>query len=449
MRFTDLGLHADIVRGIKDLGYQRPTPIQESAMPAALEGKDLLACAATGSGKTAAFVVPILERLIAKPRAGTRALILTPTRELAAQIAESISELAVHTPLSGAAIYGGVSMGPQEHALRTGVDIIVATPGRLLDHLRFPYCNFERLEVLVLDEADRMLDMGFLPDIRRILKRLPTRRQTLFFSATMPPPIAELSREMLHAPTMIDHARRAEPPALIDQRAFAVDGTRKSELLYDLITKGEIKDAIVFTRTKARTNRLAEFLEKRGVACGRLHGNRSQRQRETALDQFKSGKTRILVATDIAARGIDVQQLGHVVNFDVPHVPEDYIHRVGRTGRAGSAGEAITFVSPEEEKDFRAIERAIDRVVERIRHLDYTRPSADATKRPPARGPQQAPQRAPARGPQSAAPRAPARKPAESPRPFFHKGVSERPTGRAVTRTHGRSGGGPRRRRSR
>ncbi len=411
-------------------------------MPPALEGKDVLACAATGSGKTAAFALPILQRLISKPRGGTRALILTPTRELCAQIAEAISELSVHTPLGGAPVYGGVSMGPQEHALRTGVDIIVATPGRLLDHLRFPYAQFDRLEVLVIDEADRMLDMGFLPDIRRILKRLPTRRQTLFFSATMPPPIAQLTKEMLHAPVMIDHARRAEPPALIDQRAYAVDATRKSELLLDLITRDEIKDAIVFTRTKARTNRLAEFLEKRGVNCGRIHGNRSQRQRETALSGFKDGRTRILVATDIAARGIDVDQLSHVVNFDVPHVPEDYIHRVGRTGRAGSTGEAITFVSPEEEKDFRAIEKAIDRVVERIRIPEFSRPSALAPKglgasNPRSPGRPARPSRAPQGRPSNAA------NASGKPQPFFQRGTSERPTGRAVSRTHGSPPGRP------
>jgi len=340
-------------------------------------GKDLLAAAATGSGKTAAFVLPILHRLIPKKRGVTRALILTPTRELAAQIDEALRDLAVHTPISGAAVYGGVGMGPQEHAFRSGVDILVATPGRLLDHFTRPYAKLEHLEVLVLDEADRMLDMGFLPDIRRVLKHLPTRRQTLFFSATMPPPIVELSREMLKAPVMISIERKAEPAAGITQSVFPVTQDLKLPLLDTLLQRGEIRSAIVFTRTKHRANRVFEQLQKRRVNVARIHGNRSQAQRTEALTGFKSGRYRILVATDIAARGIDVEALSHVVNFDVPHVPDDYIHRVGRTARAEMTGDAITFVSPEEENDLRSIERAIGKRLPRV-----TVPDFDYTKRP-------------------------------------------------------------------
>jgi len=340
-------------------------------------GKDLLAAAATGSGKTAAFVLPILHRLIPKKRGVTRALILTPTRELAAQIDEALRDLAVHTPISGAAVYGGVGMGPQEHAFRSGVDILVATPGRLLDHFTRPYAKLEHLEVLVLDEADRMLDMGFLPDIRRVLKHLPTRRQTLFFSVTMPPPIVELSREMLKAPVMISIERKAEPAAGITQSVFPVTQDLKLPLLDTLLQRGEIRSAIVFTRTKHRANRVFEQLQKRRVNVARIHGNRSQAQRTEALTGFKSGRYRILVATDIAARGIDVEALSHVVNFDVPHVPDDYIHRVGRTARAEMTGDAITFVSPEEENDLRSIERAIGKRLPRV-----TVPDFDYTKRP-------------------------------------------------------------------
>ncbi|HEX3580441.1 MAG TPA: DEAD/DEAH box helicase, partial [Thermoanaerobaculia bacterium] len=349
MPFSKFGLHPDLLRGIKELGFTRPTPIQIDAIPPAMEGKDLLAAAATGSGKTAAFVLPILHRLIGKKRGTTRALIVTPTRELAAQIDEHLRDLAVHTPLSGAAVFGGVGMGPQEHAFRSGVDVLVATPGRLLDHFQHPYAKLASLEILVLDEADRMLDMGFLPDIRRVLQHLPSKRQTLFFSATMPPPIVQLSREMLKNPVMISIERNAEPAAGITQSVFPVSQDLKLTLLDALLSRGEFRSAIVFTRTKHRANRVYEQLERRRVSVARIHGNRSQLQRTEALTGFKNGRYRILVATDIAARGIDVEALSHVVNFDVPHVPEDYIHRVGRTARAEMTGDAITFVAPEEE----------------------------------------------------------------------------------------------------
>jgi ATP-dependent RNA helicase RhlE len=380
MPFSQLKLHPDLVRGIKDLGFQRPTPIQADAIPPALEGRDVLACAMTGSGKTAAFLLPILNHLIGKKRGVTRALILTPTRELAAQIHEHAKELTVHTSLTSAAVFGGVSMGPQEHAFRTGVDVLVATPGRLLDHFRFPYARLDHLEILVLDEADRMLDMGFLPDIRRVLKHVPVKRQTLFFSATMPPPIAQLTREMLKNPFTVNQERKAEPAVGITQAVYPVAQNLKAPLLLELLKRGDIKNVLVFTRTKHRANRLAETLIKKGVPCERIHGNRSQAQRTLALAGFKSGKHRVLVATDIAARGIDVEALSHVVNFDVPHVPEDYIHRVGRTARAEMTGDAFTFVSPEEQGDLAAIEREIGKRLPRI-----TVPGFDYTKAPAER----------------------------------------------------------------
>ncbi|HEX6087672.1 MAG TPA: DEAD/DEAH box helicase [Thermoanaerobaculia bacterium] len=371
MPFTNFGLHPDLLRGIKELGFTRPTPIQTDAIPPAIAGKDILAAAATGSGKTAAFLLPILHRLMGKKRGKTRALILTPTRELAAQIDEHLRDLAVHTPLSGAAIFGGVGMGPQEHAFRTGVDVLVATPGRLLDHFQHPYAKLDGLEILVLDEADRMLDMGFLPDIRRVLRHLPTKRQTLFFSATLPPPIVQLSQEMLRNPATISIERKAAPAIGITQSVFPVPQDLKLALLDTLLARGEIQNAIVFTRTKHRANRVFEQLEKRRVSVARIHGNRSQLQRTEALAGFKAGKYRILVATDIAARGIDVEALSHVVNFDVPNLPEDYIHRVGRTARAELTGDAITFVAPDEENDLRAIERAINKRLPRVTVPDF------------------------------------------------------------------------------
>jgi ATP-dependent RNA helicase RhlE len=384
MAFTEFGLHPDLQRGIRDLGFTRPTPIQKDAIPPAMEGRDVLACAMTGSGKTAAFLLPILNRLMAKPRRITRALILTPTRELAAQIGEHLEELATHTPLTGAAVFGGVGMGPQEHAFRSGVDVIVATPGRLLDHFRFPYARLAGLEVLVLDEADRMLDMGFLPDIRRILRHLPSRRQTLFFSATLPPPIVTLSREMLRNPATINLERKSAPAVGITHAVYPVPRHLKALLLLELLRRGEIRSVITFTRTKHRANRLAEFLGKQGIATARIHGNRSQAQRTEALAGFKTGKYQVLVATDIAARGIDVEDLSHVMNFDVPAQPDDYIHRVGRTARAGAVGEAFTLVSPEEEPEIRAIERAVGRQLPRVTlpGFDYAKKAAERLEIP-------------------------------------------------------------------
>lgn len=371
MAFTKLGLHPTLLKGIRELGFTRPTPIQSEAIPAAVVGRDLLACAQTGSGKTAAFLLPILHRLIERPRGTTRALVVTPTRELAAQIVEDFNALAVHTPLTGAAVYGGVGMGPQEHAFRSGVDVIVATPGRLLDHARAPYAKLGGLEYLVLDEADRMLDMGFLPDIRRILRHIPARRQTLFFSATMPPAIAALASEMLKSPVTLNVQRTSAPPVGITQAAYPVPQHLKPSLFVELLERNILQQALVFTRTKHRANRLADYLVQRGVNAERIHGNRSQSQRTQALAGFKRGKYRVLVATDIAARGIDVEALSHVVNFDVPVVPEDYIHRVGRTGRAEATGDAFTFVAAEEEGDLRAIERVLGRALPRVTLPDF------------------------------------------------------------------------------
>ena len=325
----------------------------------------------TGSGKTAAFLLPILHQLLARPRGATRVLILSPTRELASQTVEEMNGLAVHTPLTAAAIIGGVGMGPQEHAFRSNVDVIVATPGRLLDHLKSPYAKLDKIEHLVLDEADRMLDMGFLPDIRRVLKLVPAKRQTLFFSATMPAPIVQLTKEMLHNPATINLARKAAPAVGITQAVYPVPQELKSLLLFTLLERKIMQEALVFTRTKHRANRLWEFLEKRGISVARIHGNRSQPQRVEALAGFKNGRYRVLVATDIAARGIDVEELGHVVNFDVPMAPDDYIHRVGRTARAEMTGEAFTFVSREEEGDILQIERAVGKSLPRVTLPDF------------------------------------------------------------------------------
>jgi ATP-dependent RNA helicase RhlE len=378
--FAPLGLDASLLRAVKDMGFVRPTPVQADAIPAALAGRDVLASAHTGSGKTAAFLLPIVQRLLGKPRGTTRALVLAPTRELAAQILEDLQDLAVHTPVTGAAVFGGVSHRPQEHAFRSGVDVLIATPGRLLDHLRSPYAKLAQLEVLVLDEADRMLDMGFLPEIRRIMRYLPAPRQTLFFSATMPGPIRTLTSEILRNPVVIQRERQTATPVGITQAVYPVPAELKAPLLIALLKRGDIDQALVFTRTKHRANRLADALVRDGIDAGRIHGNRSQAQRTTALDAFKRGRCRVLVATDIAARGIDVEELGHVVNFDVPLVPEDYIHRVGRTGRAEASGEAFTFVSPDERGELAAIERVVGKKLPMV-----TVPDFDYSARPTAK----------------------------------------------------------------
>jgi ATP-dependent RNA helicase RhlE len=345
LSFSALRLHPSLLLALRELGFQNPTPIQRQAIPPAIDGRDLVASAMTGSGKTAAFALPILQRLAAQPAGTTRALVLTPTRELAGQIEEHVRDLARHTRIKAAAVFGGVGMRSQEQAFRGGVDVIVATPGRLLDHMRAPYCALRGVEVLVIDEADRMLDMGFLPDVRRVLAKLPARRQTLLFSASMPAPIQALARQMLRSPATIAIGRPTTPAASISQALYPVSAELKSALLAELVRSGEIRNVIAFTRTKHRANRLAEYLVRNGVAARRIHGNRSQAQRTQALGGFKAGRFPVLVATDIAARGVDVDDLSHVVDFDVPASPEDYVHRVGRTARAEAKGDACTAAS--------------------------------------------------------------------------------------------------------
>jgi ATP-dependent RNA helicase RhlE len=387
MTFSDFPLSRELHASIRRMGFEQPTPIQQAAIPAALTGQDVMASAETGSGKTAAFLLPIMNKLLPMQRGATRALVLAPTRELAAQIAEHFRELAVGTSLTCAAIFGGVGMGSQERAFRKGVDVIVACPGRLLDHMRGRYAEMSALQFLVLDEADRMLDMGFLPDIKRVLAAIPKNRQTMFFSATLPPAIVELARHLLRNPAQINIDRIAAPVAGLSHAVYPVASDRKPGLLLELLGQKILGSVLVFTRTKHRANRLAEFLDKNGVACERIHGNRSQSQRTAALAGFKKGSYKVLVATDIAARGIDVEALGSVVNFDVPHQPDDYIHRVGRTARAQLTGDAYTLVAPEEERDFGAIERALGKRLprHRVEGFDYTQKPAAPVHSPRAR----------------------------------------------------------------
>ena len=384
MPFASLGLDRRLLDAVLSLGYEKPTPIQSDAIPPAMEGRDVLACAQTGSGKTAAFLLPVLQRLLDRPGGGVRALVLTPTRELAAQIDEHRRLLGAGTKLTGAAVFGGVGMTPQETALRRGVDVLVATPGRLLDHLQRPYTRLDGVEILVIDEADRMLDMGFLPDVRRILARLPRDKQVLLFSATMPPEIQQLAGSLQANAARIALERRGTPPRTVTQAVWPVVQELKTHLLLALLESGELENALVFTRTKHRANRVADWLAKRGVNAARIHGNRSQSQRTEALDGFKKGRYKVLVATDVAARGIDIEALPHVVNFDVPAQPDDYIHRVGRTARAEREGDAWTFFSPQEEGDLRAIERAVGRAIPRrqLAGFDYTKRSEEKLEIP-------------------------------------------------------------------
>ena len=401
MVFSDFSLAKELQAAAQRMGFQQPTPIQVTAIPPGMEGRDVLASAETGSGKTAAFLLPIMHKLLPMQRGATRALVVAPTRELAAQIADHFRELAAGTRLSCAAVHGGVAMGAQERAFRKGVDMVVACPGRLLDHMRNSYVDLSSIKFLVIDEADRMLDMGFLPDVKRILAAVPRERQTFFFSATLPPAIVTLSRELLKNPAKLNIDRKAAPATGITHSVFPVSSDRKSNLFLELLGKGITGSVLVFTRTKHRANRLADFLDHNGVRCARIHGNRSQSQRTAALEGFKQGRFQVLVATDIAARGIDVEALGSVVNFDVPHQPEDYIHRVGRTARAQLKGDALTLVSPEEEKDFGAIERALGRRLPRqkVEGFDYTPRPAPVQKSVPRQRP--APrQAAPSDGPQ-------------------------------------------------
>jgi ATP-dependent RNA helicase RhlE len=370
--FEALGLRAELVRAVADEGYSQPTPVQAEAIPVILEGRDILAGAQTGTGKTAGFALPLLQLLAARgpapsgARRPIRALILTPTRELAAQVEQSVRTYGRHLKQKSTTVFGGVSMNAQIQALRQGVDILVATPGRLLDHLQQRTVDLTRVEFLILDEADRMLDMGFIRDIRRILQVLPAKRQNLFFSATFSSEIRGLADSFLQSPVQVAVARNTQTADLISQVVHPVDKDRKRALLQHLINAGDWQQVLVFTRTKHGANRLAEQLDKEGISADAIHGNKSQNQRTRSLAGFKAGKVRVLVATDIAARGLDIEELPHVVNYELPNVPEDYVHRIGRTGRAGSRGQALSLVSHDETGFMRDIERLMKAQVESV-----------------------------------------------------------------------------------
>jgi ATP-dependent RNA helicase RhlE len=372
MKFTDLGLAEPLLRAVREQGYDTPTPIQVQAIPAVLKGGDLMAGAQTGTGKTAGFTLPMLHRLAAtghkrdaRGRIAIRALILTPTRELAAQVEESVRTYGKHLPLTSMVMFGGVGMQPQIDRLKKGVDILVATPGRLLDHHQQGFLDLKHVEIFVLDEADRMLDMGFIHDIKKVLAIVPAKKQSLLFSATFSDEIKALADKLLNAPALIEATRRNSTVELIAQRIHPVAREKKKELLAHLIKQGDWHQVLVFTRMKHGANRLAEWLEDHGVGAMAIHGNKSQSARTKALAEFKAGTLPVLVATDIAARGIDIDQLPHVVNFELPNVPEDYVHRIGRTGRAGAQGEAISLVCVDEEIFLRDIERLIKRSIPR------------------------------------------------------------------------------------
>jgi len=366
--FDTLGLRAELTRAIADQGYAQPTPIQAQAIPVVLAGRDLLAAAQTGTGKTAGFTLPLLQRLAAAEPAGAkkiRALILVPTRELAAQVHESIRTYGKHLRLRATVVFGGVGFNPQADELRRGVDILVATPGRLLDHVQQRTVDLRHVETLILDEADRMLDMGFIHDIRRVLALLPSKRQNLLFSATFPDEVRKLANGFMRDPATVEVARRNTPAELVAQVAHPVRQDRKRELLAHLVKRNHWQQVLVFTRTKHGANRLAQQLGREGIEADAIHGNKSQGARTRALKRFKDNELRVLVATDIAARGLDIDALPHVVNYDLPHVPEDYVHRIGRTGRAGASGEAVSLVSQEDRPLMNAIEKLMNRKVER------------------------------------------------------------------------------------
>jgi ATP-dependent RNA helicase RhlE len=372
MNFTELGLAEPILRAVREEGYETPTPIQAQAIPAVLKGGDLMAGAQTGTGKTAGFTLPLLHRLDAdKPardargRVAIRALILTPTRELAAQVEESVRTYGKYLPLTSMVMFGGVGMQPQIDRLRKGVDILVATPGRLLDHHQQGTLDLSHVQVFVLDEADRMLDMGFIHDIKKVLAIVPAKKQSLLFSATFSDEIKALADRLLNQPSLIEVARRNATAETIAQRVIMTGRERKKELLAQLIREGDWHQVLVFTRMKHGANRLAEYLSKEGIPAMAIHGNKSQGARTKALSEFKAGTLPVLVATDIAARGIDIDQLPHVVNFELPNVPEDYVHRIGRTGRAGAQGEALSLVCRDEEIFLRDIEKLIKREIPR------------------------------------------------------------------------------------
>ncbi len=376
MKFELFQLHPNIMAGVKAQGYTTPTPIQRQAIPQVMQGRDVMGLAQTGTGKTAAFVLPILERLLQGPRGRVRALIIAPTRELAEQIHESIKELGRQTKLHSITIYGGVGVNPQIQKMRAGVEIVVACPGRLLDHINQGTIKLSSLEVLVLDEADRMFDMGFLPDIRRILKHVPTKRQTLLFSATMPDDIRRLAHDILHDPVTVQVGHTA-PVNTVSHALYPVGQHLKTALLLELLHHTDTGSVLIFTRTKHRAKRVAQQLEKAGYKAASLQGNLSQNRRQAALDGFRDGSFQVLVATDIAARGIDVSSISHVINYDIPDTVDAYTHRIGRTGRAAKTGDAFTLITREDEPVVRSIERVLGAKIERrtLKGFDYTKPA--------------------------------------------------------------------------
>jgi ATP-dependent RNA helicase RhlE len=363
--FAELGLDASILQAVTDAGYVHPTPIQQRAIPLILNGRDVMGLAQTGTGKTAAFTLPVIARLMGGPRR-TRVLILTPTRELCLQVEESFRKYSVHAPIEVAPVYGGVPMDPQITALRDGVDVVVATPGRLLDHLERQNVVFDDLEVLVLDEADRMLDMGFAPQIQKVISQIPNYRQTLLFSATMPPEVEALARKYLRKPIVVQVARRNSTATTVTHAVYPVPAHRKSELLINVLSQHASETVLVFTRTKHGADRVVRHLEKAGIEAAAMHADKSQPQRIKALEDFRSGKVRVLVATDIAQRGLDISGITHVINYDVPQHAEDYVHRIGRTGRAAATGDAFTFMDANEIGTVRLIERVIGQEIPRV-----------------------------------------------------------------------------------
>lgn len=370
MTFKDLGLVPELLKRCEALGYERPTPIQEKSIPLVLEGGDLIGLAETGTGKTAAFLLPTLQKMIGNPKPGVRLLVLAPTRELVLQIEEAYKSFAPKN-MPGVSLIGGANINKQTEKLKKGVTAIIATPGRLNDHLERGNANLSTVDTLVLDEADRMLDMGFLPQIQRIISKVPKKRQTLLFSATMSDAVATLAYKFMHEPGRVEASPVNVTAGTVNEVVYPVGAASKIALLVDLVEKNDWDKVLVFTKTKRAAETLTHILTAREVSADQIHADRSQGQRERALKDFKSGKTRVLVATDIASRGIDVESVSHVINYEVPDSPEDYVHRVGRTGRAGNTGDAITFVSPSEEIALRAIEKLTGKKVERVMHPEF------------------------------------------------------------------------------
>ncbi len=382
MQFNEMGLRVELLRVVKEMGYTQPTPVQEQAIPRALEGRDLMCCAQTGTGKTAAFALPILHRLANMERANISALVLAPTRELALQVDKNIFDYGRHLDLLSTVVYGGVPIEPQEMMLRRGVDILVATPGRLIDHMWRGNIDFRNTKYLVLDEADRMLDMGFIEDVTEIIQALPVKRQSMLFSATLDSEIRRFSKGILKSPVKVEVAPPATTLDEVDQFLVRASGARKRSILESLIRKYAMRRAIIFARTKVGASNLASHLKVRGFRASAIHSDRSQGDRVRALESFRAGRTHLLVATDIAARGIDIDDVSHVVNYDVPYTPEDYVHRIGRTARAGRRGVAISLVTPEESRNIKAIEHLIEKRISWLDGLDFGVPAGSNSGRP-------------------------------------------------------------------